>query len=328
MITIRNDIEITEKTKTLAEVLIDPELLSELFKLGIRLERKAEDFDFIFAIANEIDEPEPKTIAFERIDGCQIRYKNLLKHKNVVKLVKMYRYADWEVNNLPCIDGRIFTRHLEKNSNAYKAVEPLPRELESKLALGVSFLHYKRNNFAVERAKTIDFAADRDIDVFFAGTTVYGKHGHASGALISKHRLSCIKAIQELGLKVETWPDRQYNYHEYLEKMANSKVVVSPWGWGESCYRDYEAMILGAEVIKPVSYQILSNPPIYSGLTPCWCMPSWSDLSMISHYLLHSWDGRRNQRESVSKYLQENRKPANTAKIIAAIVKEANDEVR
>ena len=38
---------------------------------------------------------------------------------------------------------------------------------------------------------------------------------------------------------------------EYREEMAASRAVVSPFGIGELCYRDYEAAVAGAVCVKP-----------------------------------------------------------------------------
>ena len=38
---------------------------------------------------------------------------------------------------------------------------------------------------------------------------------------------------------------------DYLKTMRCSKAIISPYGWGEICYRDFEAFIAGAALIKP-----------------------------------------------------------------------------
>lgn len=39
----------------------------------------------------------------------------------------------------------------------------------------------------------------------------------------------------------------------YWQTMCQSKVVISPWGWGEYCYRDYEALAAGATLVRPAT---------------------------------------------------------------------------
>jgi hypothetical protein len=40
-------------------------------------------------------------------------------------------------------------------------------------------------------------------------------------------------------------------YEAYLEELRRSKVVVSPFGLGEICYRDFECFLAGAVLLKP-----------------------------------------------------------------------------
>lgn len=38
---------------------------------------------------------------------------------------------------------------------------------------------------------------------------------------------------------------------KYLNELRQSRIVISPFGWGEICYRDFEAFINGAILLKP-----------------------------------------------------------------------------
>lgn len=38
---------------------------------------------------------------------------------------------------------------------------------------------------------------------------------------------------------------------EYYTEMMRSRAVLSPFGWGEICYRDFEAMLFGCALLKP-----------------------------------------------------------------------------
>jgi hypothetical protein len=45
--------------------------------------------------------------------------------------------------------------------------------------------------------------------------------------------------------------------------MSLSRVVFSPFGWGEVCFRDYEAVALGAVLLKPSMEHVQTNPNVY-----------------------------------------------------------------
>lgn len=49
----------------------------------------------------------------------------------------------------------------------------------------------------------------------------------------------------------------------YWKELANSRLVVSPFGWGELCYRDFEAFRAGCVLVKPSMDHVDTWPPLY-----------------------------------------------------------------
>jgi hypothetical protein len=49
----------------------------------------------------------------------------------------------------------------------------------------------------------------------------------------------------------------------FLKEMSKSIAVLSPFGWGEICYRDAEAFRLGSVVLKPCMKHLESWPNLY-----------------------------------------------------------------
>jgi hypothetical protein len=89
--------------------------------------------------------------------------------------------------------------------------------------------------------------ADRTIDVSFCGTL------NESVEPIKEHRLACRKAIRSLpkGITWEISIGPPVSWAKYCDLLFRSKIVVSPWGHGEYCFRDYEAVHAGCLIIKP-----------------------------------------------------------------------------
>ena len=50
---------------------------------------------------------------------------------------------------------------------------------------------------------------------------------------------------------------------KYNIELGNSKCIVSPFGWGEVCYRDFEAFVYGATLIKPSMDHLMTYPDWY-----------------------------------------------------------------
>jgi hypothetical protein len=53
---------------------------------------------------------------------------------------------------------------------------------------------------------------------------------------------------------------------DYLNEMKNSRIIISPYGWGEICYRDFEAVINGSLLIKPEMSHLETFPNIYDNM--------------------------------------------------------------
>jgi hypothetical protein len=49
----------------------------------------------------------------------------------------------------------------------------------------------------------------------------------------------------------------------YYRELSASKMVLSPFGWGEVCFRDFEAIISGALLLKPGMSHMKTWPDVY-----------------------------------------------------------------
>lgn len=50
---------------------------------------------------------------------------------------------------------------------------------------------------------------------------------------------------------------------QFLAEMRHSKVCISPFGYGEVCWRDYEAALTGAVLMKPDMSHVETDPDIF-----------------------------------------------------------------
>ena len=81
---------------------------------------------------------------------------------------------------------------------------------------------------------------------------------------IAFQRVLFIKAIAEL----DSQRKRQFltgmtNQKQYYKELYDSKIILSPFGWGEVCFRDFEAIISGSLLFKPDMSHIVTWPDVY-----------------------------------------------------------------
>lgn len=73
----------------------------------------------------------------------------------------------------------------------------------------------------------------------------------------------------------------------YMANLALSRVTPSPLGWGEVCFRDYEAVAAGCLLVKPDMSHLTTSPDIYvTGETYVACRWDLSDLRERCEYHL------------------------------------------
>lgn len=193
-----------------------------------------------------------RILLIERCDSATIgpATRRLLKHPHVATLLKMYYYDSCEVQNRPMVCRRAFI----PLDGSEVAVQPevTPDDL-AKVRCGLNFYHFQPIREAYEYAKThadIPFSKRR-YQYTFVGTVDYSSASSLAGQPITRHRKAIVDSLLSRTGPIYVATGRPLPRQEYLALLANTRVAPSPYGWGECCYRDYEAMLLGCHVQKP-----------------------------------------------------------------------------
>lgn len=76
-------------------------------------------------------------------------------------------------------------------------------------------------------------------------------------AALEYHREEMLEVVSD---RVET---KKLNTFEYWSELRNTKILLSPFGHGEVCHRDFEGFLSGCLVIKPRMDHLETWPPVY-----------------------------------------------------------------
>lgn len=246
------------------------------------------------------------------------RARAWLRSERVLGMVKVTRYTSAALYNLPLAEGAY---HLQRVYEAAAGALP-PRPLEPTLALTEDDLQRIELGFGFWAFPWCDPLADapldpdsvRDIDVFCAGTAAY----HSPG--VTYHREQAFAALERLrGWRAVLRRGRILAAGDYAALMRRARVCVSPWGWGETAFRDYEAMYAGCVLIKPLTDFVETYPPIDTRhYVPC--AVDFSDLQeKVDHVLTH-WDEYADMRWRNRERMVAVRRPDALAERFAAVV--------
>jgi hypothetical protein len=113
----------------------------------------------------------------------------------------------------------------------------------------------------------------RPIDIMFIGRPT-----------LSKHRMELIEELNKItNLRVVAKiVNNKIEKDRFAELLLGSKICISPWGYGETCFRDFEALLAMNILIKPdTSFSTISENLFRENDSVFWCKPDWSDLKSV-----------------------------------------------
>lgn len=117
----------------------------------------------------------------------------------------------------------------------------------------------------------------RNLDILFTGRVEYYPLGVQTHVNLHRKKLTEVLWDDLPGRKFKRTYDTCFNLqkklknknllkypYEYVDYLLDTKVIISPWGYGPWCIRDFEALCCGCIVIKPECSNVLTYPDIYS----------------------------------------------------------------
>jgi hypothetical protein len=93
--------------------------------------------------------------------------------------------------------------------------------------------------------------SDRPTDISGRFSTKYALDG------VQFHRKLLAKQLQH------RFDTKKVNSLSYWRELQSSKVMLSPFGYGEVCLRDFEGFMSGCVVVKPNMDHLETWPPVY-----------------------------------------------------------------
>ena len=261
-----------------------------------------------FTAAPDLTAPRPQlraVVLLERADAATSWARPETQHPNVKRVVKIASLRPPELHN-HCW-GRYHSTLLAPFKIEPPRVVLSPEHL-AKIIPGVGYGAY--NLMSYWQTAPVDFVAARAFDVHFAASTVYGERHE-----LTQHRKTAFSILREVPGQHVLCDGRQMSRPAYNARMLESKIVVSPWGYGELTYRDYEAMYAGCVVIKPDSGFVQTWPDVLkNGITYVPCAPDWSYLAEQVARVRDNWDSFEPMRRANRQTLLDHWDPVRVAR--------------
>lgn len=224
---------------------------------------------------------EGPTVVLERIDGPQLtaNVRKYIADPNLRAVIKNTIYDGINYYNRECWRGHEAVARGRPEPELLPEEKWITPEQYTKLKLGFSFTAYPHYD-PIRNLQPFDLSGDRPYVCNFAGTVDYGPEM----GWLNAHRLAAVRAIAKIPGPNINLAERAMQFDTYFQSLRQSEFVVSPWGLGEPCYRDFEAVLNGCLVIKPDCRHILTIPQMfyhYPQIARYVCKPDFSDLPEI-----------------------------------------------
>lgn len=124
----------------------------------------------------------------------------------------------------------------------------------------------RRLAYACHRFSSSQYRLDTEsIPLLQRSVHIHCRAGKYDSSSVNAHRKEVQEIVSRTGqqhslrVAAEGWVTRT----QFLEELSDSVIVVSPFGWGEICYRDFECFLVGAVLLKPDMNHIKTWPAYY-----------------------------------------------------------------
>lgn len=198
---------------------------------------------------------------------------------------------------------------------------PVPAAYLDKILLGVDLagddviwnLYHK-----VKAAKEI---VPKEFDIIFRGAVT-------KGTIVYHLRGGIEPVLREMeGLFRVIIPTERVPRDEYYREMMRSRICISPFGYGEICWRDYEAVLCRSLLIKPNMDHLETYPDIFKP-HETYVPVEWdfSDLREKCEYYLKNDTERERIVETAYRVLDEFYKTEAFVSATATLVKKVREQ--
>lgn len=221
--------------------------------------------------------PSHKIICIDPWDQVSSRFFGVLPYVN--KLLKYQRFKDVQKYRQNWIGGTAITDYLV-NSQGYDIGDwhvgsDVPPGYENRIATGWNVVTAKRFQQTlfpsfIKKLENRQFGKlHKSIDIFCHLS--YNTPDNGRDDWYTRYRKTVVESLQKIGAAYNyqlavsgEYPDhRTISSRQYFKDIRRSRIVVAPFGWGETTWRDYEAICYECLLIKPDMSHVDTSPNIY-----------------------------------------------------------------
>lgn len=152
----------------------------------------------------------------------------------------------------------------------------------------------------------------KDIDVFCRVSlgSIHKQEWYIKHRIMGLKALKPLEAEYKLAVSGEFDENKTISSRQYFSEIKRSRIAFSPFGWGPTTWRDYEAVCYDCLLVKPLMDRIDAKPNIYVA-DETYIPLKWdfSDAAEKCNYYLQHWNEAeviiRNARSAYENYFRQ-----------------------
>ena len=252
-------------------------------------------------------------------DQTSSRFFGVLPH--VDRFLKFQRLKDTRLYLREYVGGALITdylaNHLGYPFDGWDVSSRVEPGLETRIGTGWSFAISRKYQKVFRRSSRgkKKALASRGNDVFCHLSLGNPDEKNSWYARYRKQTLATLTPMEKrrkLAMSGDYFGHRTVSSKQYQRDIRDSKIVVSPFGWGEVTWRDYEAACHRCLLVKPSIEHVSTTPNIFvAGETYVRVRWDLSDLEEKCEYYLEHLDEAQaiadNAHEAYRRYFEEQR---------------------
>lgn len=222
---------------------------------------------------------------FDDEDSARIARPEILKYVDVYFKKQIYKDKDFYLNRDQSIPTYVEyyrkkrTNHVDTYNNKINHLDLEKLQVAWNLSVGI----YPMNTIRIRMASLAAlFFGAKPAYIFLKAITKLNKFPYSKKKDIiscqfsipdnedySYQRRIIRDAFSEDERAVKTFSSER----SYKKSLSSSKLTISPYGWGEICFRDTEAIIAGSALVKPNMDHLETWPNIYQAFETYYSLP-------------------------------------------------------
>jgi hypothetical protein len=308
---LRERLGVVAQYRKLSDALkLSPGILKGFDLIGLKMlfqTPAAEAERVVRHFANAVRGGSTKVVYFDGDDDLNIQYHGVIEAVDLY--VKKHVFADENAYAASYLGKSNLTDHVSREhgfsfaDNIIPTSGGLDKAHLAKLHLGWN-IALDDKIFALAQRRDMP-TPPRDIDLScraYVQPSVW-THALRSGVLERMEALSSRFSVLA--------PRDRVSQDKYYEEMLRSKICVSPFGFGEICWRDFEAILCGCLLVKPDMGHARTQPDLFvPGVTYVPVRWDYSDLEAQCERYLANEAERLRIVERAQKVLRESLEPA------------------